>query len=765
VAGTGELQSAIARVLAESPDLERAAPRALTTLGEGLGWSLGVLWQVAPGDDVLRATHLWSAPRCDLTAFMEVTRRTALPVGIGLPGQVWSSGRPRWLVDLIEDDSSVRAPAAREAGLRTAVVLPVRGRRGLLGAIELFSIERRELDPVLLESLAAIGGQIGQYIDHSRTEDAVRISEASRAAMLESALDCIVAMDHEGLVVEFNPAAERTFGYRRADVVGRRLAEVMVPPALRERHRRGLAQYLATGEGPLLGRRIEVPAMRSDGSEIPVELAITPVAGSDPPLFTAYLRDITDRKLADEERARLLALEHEARLRAERAERSAAFLAEAGAVLGASLDYETTLQRVASLAVPWLADWCVVDMVQPSGSIKRMAVAHGDPGKRPDLLEIARRYPTDPSVGPIAAVVRTGSSERLSEVSDELLRELARDPEHLRLLRSVGVGCAMIVPLRVESRVIGVMALAVTGSGRRYDASDLAAAEELARRAAAAVENARVYQDRSRIAHTLQQSLLPPVLPTIPGCEVAGRYRPAGEANEVGGDFYDLFEIADSTWVFVLGDVSGKGASAAAVTALARYTIRAAAMRERGPSGMLEILNDALLSQRGPEDFCSVVCGLLELAGGEPRLTLASAGHPLPQLLRAGGEVEEVGAPGMLLGIGPDPVLEDHKVELERGDTLFLFTDGLLDAHAPEVMVSAEDLRAIVASCSGLEPAEAAERIEKAMVGEGESEVRDDIAILALRLTAPPEPADSSSAAEVVVTGALEGRPGPSQTT
>ncbi len=754
MADTGELQFTVARVLSESPVLERAAPRILATLGEGLGWSLGVLWEVAPGGDVLRAYHLWSVPDYDLTAFAEATRRTALPVGVGLPGQVWSSGRPTWFAELAEDDNFVRAPAANEAGLRSAVVVPVWGRRNLLGVIELFSIERRELEPELLEALRAIGGQIGQYVDNSRAEDAVRASEATRAAMLESALDCIVAMDHRGYVVEFNPAAERTFGYRRAEVVGRSMAESIVPPALREAHRKGLAHYLATGEGAIIGQRIEIVGMRADGTELPVELAVTRVAGSEPPMFTAYLRDITEKKQADEERARLLELEHGARVRAERAERSAAFLAEAGAVLGASLDYDTTLQQVASVAVPGFADWCAVDMLQPSGSIKRVAVAHRDPGKRENLLEIARRYPTNPNVGPVAVALRTGRSELLPEISDELVLSMAHDAEHLRLLRSLRPDAAVIAPLWVDDNIIGVMALAVAESGRRYDESDLAVAEELARRAAAAIENARVYQDRSHIAHTLQQSLLPPALPAIPGWEVAGRYRTSGEANEVGGDFYDLFQTADSTWVFVLGDVSGKGASAAAVTALARYTLRAAAMRERRPSGMLEILNDALLLQRGPEEFCSVICGLLELAGGHPRLTIASGGHPLPWLLRASGEVEEVGAPGMLLGIGPDPLLEDRNVELGPGDSLFLFTDGLVDAHAPEVIITSEDLRTIMASCSGLEPARAAERIERAVVGQRESEVRDDIAILALRLSATRNGAAPGHEPELVAPGA-----------
>ncbi len=132
-------------------------------------------------------------------------------------------------------------------------------------------------------------------------EKELKRSEARKAAILDSALDCIVTIDHEGRITEFNPAAERTFGYRRDEVVGNHLADVIIPPSLREKHRRGLARYLATGEARMLGRRIEITAVRSDGSEFPVELAITRIPFDEPPSFTGYLRDITERKQSEQE--------------------------------------------------------------------------------------------------------------------------------------------------------------------------------------------------------------------------------------------------------------------------------------------------------------------------------------------------------------------------------------------------------------------------------------------------------------------------------
>lgn len=224
---------------------------------------------------------------------------------------------------------------------------------------------------------------------------AARHSEALTGAVLDAALDCIVIMDAKGRVVEFNSAAVAVFGYERAEVLGREMAELIIPPALREQHRRGLARYLATGEGPVLGTRFEITGMRADGSEFPVELAITPLEVDGEPVFTGYLRDITERKQAERERATLLERERVARLRAEGTERRAAFLAAAGAALGSSLDYGGTFERVAELAVPELADWCVVDLLDEGGALDRVAVATSDEAKRELAFEVVRRYPID----------------------------------------------------------------------------------------------------------------------------------------------------------------------------------------------------------------------------------------------------------------------------------------------------------------------------------------------------------------------------------
>src|SRR5436305_6224251 len=193
----------------------------------------------------------------------------------------------------------------------------------------------------------------------------------------------------------------------------------------------------------------------------------------------------------------------------------------------------------------------------------------------------------------------------------------------------------MRVPVTVRGRILGAISFIATG--RRYGPADLELAEDLGRRASTAVDNARLYEELSHIARTLQHSLLPPQLPDIPAIEIAARFRPTGEGNDVGGDFYDVFETAEGDWALVMGDVCGKGADAAALTGLSRHTIRTAAMQERDPSKVLTMLNDAIILQDTGR-FCTVAYARLEPFGSRQTARIGDdrfqAGM-LGQLLRA----------------------------------------------------------------------------------------------------------------------------------
>jgi PAS domain S-box-containing protein len=316
-------EQAVARSLAETADPHDALARALRAIGESLGWRLGAVWEPAAGrPEVLACVETWHAAGAEVETFEATSRDTVLVAGEGLPGRVWDSGEPAWIADVLTDDNFPRAAAARQAGLHAAFCFPVRSARGVLGVIEFFTGEPRRLDAELLAMMSTLGDQIGQAVERRRDAEALRAKEARHRAMLDAALDCVVTMDHEGRVLDFNPAAERCFGYRGDQVAGREMAEVIVPPELRERHRRGLERYVASEEPVLLDRRVEITGMRADGTTFPVELTITRIDVPGPPTFTGYLRDITDRKAAEAElrasRARIVEAADAARRRLER---------------------------------------------------------------------------------------------------------------------------------------------------------------------------------------------------------------------------------------------------------------------------------------------------------------------------------------------------------------------------------------------------------------------------------------------------------------
>jgi PAS domain S-box-containing protein len=313
----------VARSLAETADPGEALASALRVIGESLGWGFGAVWEPDPErPQLLLCAHTWHDGSQGARDFERVSRETELEAEVGLPGRVWRRGEPTWLADVWADDNFPRAEAARRAGMHAAFCFPIRSARGVLGVIEFLAPDPRELEEELLVTMSALGDQIGQALLRRRDAETLRANQARQTAMLQSALDAVVTMDREGRVVDFNPAAERTFGYSSEEAVGRDMAELIVPAELRSRHRRGLARYLAGEEPRILDRRVEIAGMRADGTQFPVELTITRIKLPGPPVFTGYLRDITDRKAAELElrasRARIIEAADAARRRLER---------------------------------------------------------------------------------------------------------------------------------------------------------------------------------------------------------------------------------------------------------------------------------------------------------------------------------------------------------------------------------------------------------------------------------------------------------------
>jgi serine phosphatase RsbU (regulator of sigma subunit) len=282
------------------------------------------------------------------------------------------------------------------------------------------------------------------------------------------------------------------------------------------------------------------------------------------------------------------------------------------------------------------------------------------------------------------------------------------------------------------------MTLATDASARALGASELDLANEVAARAAVAIENARVHGVRTHIATTLQRSLLPPRLPAVPGMTIAARFRAAGEATEVGGDFYDLFPI-DDAWMVVMGDVTGKGPEAASITSLARYTMRTAAVYERSPSGMLERLNAALVVDPDRRQLCTVVAARIVPGGdGSAVVTVACGGHPAPFHLHE-GTARAVPAVGPLLGAFEAGRWAEVDVRLDPGESLVLYTDGVTDTRSDRERFGSERLAAVLADATRLEPDEVANRVDAALQAFEEGPQRDDVALLVLRATGASE--------------------------
>jgi PAS domain S-box-containing protein len=314
------VEHAVARILAEIERPVEVYDAALEVIGDSLGWELGAVWELG-ADGRLRCVRTWHAGE-GAPEFEALSERIALTAGEGLPGRVVENGEPVWMEDAPDDANFPRAEAARRAGLHAAFAFPLPSPRGVVGVMEFFSRALREVDPELLRTMHSIGSQVGQLIARRRAEEEVRASESRLRAMLEAALDAVVTMDHRGRVLDWNHAAETTFGYRADEAIGADMAELIVPAALRDDHRRGLARFLETSRPIVLDRRLELTGRHKNGTEFPIELTITRIALPGHPTFTGYLRDISDRRRAEHElrasRARLVEVADAERVRIQR---------------------------------------------------------------------------------------------------------------------------------------------------------------------------------------------------------------------------------------------------------------------------------------------------------------------------------------------------------------------------------------------------------------------------------------------------------------
>lgn len=301
----------IARAFAEAERLEDAALVVLRALSDAFGWLAAALW-VIDGDHLRCAAIHPVDGRLAPWAADAMSRR--FERGVGLPGHVWASGAPIWISDTDRDERFARRDVANKVGLRHGVAFPVRVRGEFAAVVELFAADVRDVDTPQSAFLEAVSHQLGSFIERIEGRHAVAVSEARKTGILNAAVDAIVSTDRAGRIVEFNPAAEQLFGRPREEVVGRTVAETLVPDDLRAAHVAGLDRYNTSGERRILGRRVRTWAQRADGRRLPVELTVTEIRLEGEPMFTAFIRDITGEREAETARERFLEiLSHELR--------------------------------------------------------------------------------------------------------------------------------------------------------------------------------------------------------------------------------------------------------------------------------------------------------------------------------------------------------------------------------------------------------------------------------------------------------------------
>ncbi len=679
---------------------------------------------ISPSGELRRLGSRVDAPLGHEELEAALLRRRPLPnAPVGLSRAIVSSESQ--LMRQVNDDllrviagSEEDLELLRALELRSALFVPLLARERIVGALALgVGTSGRSYTEDDLRFAEVLCGRLALALDNAMLSRTVTGLERRLEVTLANLAEAVLVREADGRIVFANSATARLLRlaspeqvtnavpgslmalYDVFDESGRRVTLADLPSAAAQR-----------GElaDPMLVRNV----VRATGEERWLVHKATPVfdRNRELSLVVSVIEDVTEVK------------------RAELAQR---LLAEAGQALSSSLDYEQTLQRVAELAVHGLADWCVITL-RDGDAVRQVAVAHADADKVGLAREFGARHPAhvgDP-IG-AAAVIGSGEPRLLRDMTPERLARAGLAEEEVALVRDLELRAAIVVPLAIADQPpIGALTLAMAESGRAFADADLALAAELGRRAAIAIENARLYAERSLIATTLQRSLLPPDLPEIPGFLLASFYQAAGRHNDVGGDFYDAFEVSGG-WIVVVGDVAGRGAEAAALTSLSRYTFRAAGKLLGDPIAALEQLN-AALRELPRLSLVSVCCALLRSGAGEARADVVLAGHPPAYHLRRGSS-RPVGVFAPFLGAYERGGWEATTLRLDPGDQLVLYTDGVIDTVGEEGRFGEDRLARTLDGATGA--ADAVGRIERALVSFACGPQVDDTAVIAVERT------------------------------
>ena len=633
----------------------------LQAVCENLGWDVGFFWTVKQSQNAIVCTTGWHRSDLTVTDFETASFSRTFAKGEGLPGHVWSTGKPHWLLDVVREAEFPRAASAARHDLHSAFACPVVVGDRTFGVIEFFTKRIREPDADLLEMMGTVAGNFGQFLERKLAEEQLHQSERELADFFDNATVGLHWVGPDGTILKANQSELDMLGYSRAEYVGHPITdfhadqEVICDILQRLKAGQELHEYparLSCKDGTIKDVLIDSNVLLRDGEfvhtrcftrdvteqkqaearerdhEQRLRLALDagrmgvwdwnistgdlnwsdslePLHGLSPGAFGGTFEHFQQLIHPDDREMVSTAIQHALEsggefyvefrnrrhnggihwiggsgkvfldvdgrplrmigigldvTRRKRAEQTARFLADASAALAVLVDFDSTLQKISTLAVPSFADWTTVDLAEADGSLRRVSVSHVDPAKVELAHEIHRRLPPDPAAPQgVWNIIRTGKSELVPEITDELLRQSVKDDDLLGIMRELGLKSYIGVPLTVRGKTLGVITFINAESGHRYDHTDLAVAEDLASRAAIAVENAQLYRElrdadqrKDEFLATLAHELRNPLAPIRNGLQVL---RLTGEGSEMASEARSMMERQVTQMVRLVDDL------------------------------------------------------------------------------------------------------------------------------------------------------------------------------------------------------------------
>jgi PAS domain S-box-containing protein len=707
-------QRDLAARLIEGDSLEQMAPRFLEIVADLLRWEAGAMWEVVDGSEPLRFVAGWSAKELDARPLWRRSRELSFKRGTGLPGDAWDTGQIALAPNYRDYPTTApRYQVSAEMGLEAALAIPVPtgDPENVLAVAEFHTLSFEAQSQELMALLAGFADQLGTFIARRRAE--AKSAEAERfrqhlAEVVRGTQDAVLSKDLDGIVTTWNPAAARLYGYTPEEAIGRHVSFI-VPGDHKDEEKVILDRVMR-------GERLdtyETERIRADGARISVSLTVSPIRSPMRGLIGASVvaRDITDQV---------------------RRRRAQEFLVAASRLLDTSLDPEETARTIVGTAVPELAEICLIDFRRPDGWYGDSIVAGANPAMAARLERIRRTQPLDPAgEHPVAQVLRLNQPMIWRDLkAPEVVDKVSQNDDHLQLMREAGYNSAAVVPLVARGRVLGALSFLHAHGDMRYDPGDLDFLSELGERAALALDNARLYRERDRVAKSLQRGLRPPRPAEVEGLDISVVFEAAGEGIEIGGDLYDVLPTDDGCWILV-GDVAGKGSTAASVSVAVRHSVRGLTREIAEPDEVLGRVNELLLAGESLNDFATVMLARLQCDGSGWRINLASAGHP-PAVLTTDAEPELLGG-GTVLGAWEEANVECHERVLGPAATLALCTDGWLEAGPVASHQGPESFAEMTQALGGLELVELTDRLRADAVTRSAGTLRDDLVVLAVR--------------------------------